>query len=246
VFIPTLPLDNVALVTVVGKRTKRIKKRALLEIYISEDKFERVFLISPRLISSGILGFLFSREYGITIDSVTKGFYYEKDGSRRGLSLDQSSVFLDARSNKQESKGDSSHSCCVTHDLHKPTARNGRLPTLHSAVRPRCDATHMEASGGYLLGRQLCFVFWYRVGHRSLLNVAVCNQVLLVGGVHEGKCPREIHSSQIEGLREDGATGFKEVNVGRLQPHSGSNGETLPPGFTLAEGGGLVRSGQYK
>jgi hypothetical protein len=41
-----------------------------------------------------------------------------------------------------ELKGDPTHnSFCVTHDLNTLAAGNDLLHTLHSAVRPRCDAT---------------------------------------------------------------------------------------------------------
>jgi hypothetical protein len=79
VTIPTSPLEGVVLITAFGKRTRRIKKQALLEFYIGEDKFESVFLISPQLINPAILGSSFTREYGITIDFVRKNFYYERE-----------------------------------------------------------------------------------------------------------------------------------------------------------------------
>jgi hypothetical protein len=34
VSVPTLPLDNVALVTAFGRRTKRIKRQALIEFFV--------------------------------------------------------------------------------------------------------------------------------------------------------------------------------------------------------------------
>jgi hypothetical protein len=112
--VPTLPLDNVALVTAFGRRTKRIKRQALIEFFVGEDKFETIFLISPQVINSAILSAAFAKEYGITIDFVTKCFYYEKDGSRRGHWFDQSSGSSDARNTQQESKGDPSYSCFVS------------------------------------------------------------------------------------------------------------------------------------
>jgi hypothetical protein len=109
VSVPTLPLDNVALVTAFGRRTKRIKRQALIEFFVGEDKFETIFLISPQLINSAILYSAFTKVYEITIDFVTKCFYYEKEGSRRGHSFDRSSGISDARNTEQELKGDPSY-----------------------------------------------------------------------------------------------------------------------------------------
>jgi hypothetical protein len=68
---PTLSLDSV---TAFGRRTKRIKRQALIEFFVCEDRFEAIFLIDPQLINSAILG-SFAKEYGIAIDFVTKYFY---------------------------------------------------------------------------------------------------------------------------------------------------------------------------
>jgi hypothetical protein len=106
VSVPTLPLDNVALVTAFGRLTKRIRKQGLLEFFVGEDRFETIFLISPQLINSAILGSSLARQYGITIDFMTKCFHYEKDGSMRGNSFEQSSGSLGAISNERELKGD--------------------------------------------------------------------------------------------------------------------------------------------
>jgi hypothetical protein len=59
--IPTLPLENVALVTAFGKHTRRIKKQALIEFKIGEDVFETVFLIAHQLTNQAILGHQFAR-----------------------------------------------------------------------------------------------------------------------------------------------------------------------------------------
>jgi hypothetical protein len=56
------------------------------------------------------------------------------------------------------------------------------------------------------------------VRHRFLLNGAAGDQVLSPDeGIYEEKCQRKIYSSQNEGLREDEATGFKEMYVGRIE-----------------------------
>jgi hypothetical protein len=73
---PKLTLDNVALVTAFGRRTKRIKKQALIEYFVCEDRFEAIFLISPQIINSASLGSSFAKECGITIDFVTKYVYF--------------------------------------------------------------------------------------------------------------------------------------------------------------------------
>jgi hypothetical protein len=77
--IPVLPLENVALVSAFGTRTRRIKKQALLEFCIGEDRFESVFLISPQLINPAILDASFAREYGTIID-------YERPWTTEGVS----------------------------------------------------------------------------------------------------------------------------------------------------------------
>jgi hypothetical protein len=102
VSVPTLPLDSVVLVTPFGIWTKRIKKQTLVGFFVGEDRFETIFFVSPQLINTIILDSSFAREYGITIDFVTKCFCYENDGSRRGHSFDQSSGLLDAQNNEQE------------------------------------------------------------------------------------------------------------------------------------------------
>jgi hypothetical protein len=69
----TLPLENVALVTAFGNRTRRItsKFQAYLEFCTGGDGFECVFLICPQLTGSeAILGCDYAHEYGIVIDFV--------------------------------------------------------------------------------------------------------------------------------------------------------------------------------
>jgi hypothetical protein len=63
----TLPLDNAALVTAFGSRTKRIKKQELVGFFVGEDRFESIFLISPQLTNSAILGSSFARSMGILL-----------------------------------------------------------------------------------------------------------------------------------------------------------------------------------
>ena len=164
--VPTLPLENVALVTAFGRRTKRIKKQALIQFFVGEDRFEAIFLICPQLINSAILGSSFAKEYGISIDFVTKCFYYKRDGSRKGHSFDQSSGPSGARNDEQESKRGPPQKCfCVTHDLKTPTVDNDQL---HSAVQPSCDPTQTGAGrkGKRCLAEEescfeLCYCEWW-------------------------------------------------------------------------------------
>jgi hypothetical protein len=45
--IPILPVEGVVLVTAFGRRSKRIRKQALLEFEIGQNVFETILLISP-------------------------------------------------------------------------------------------------------------------------------------------------------------------------------------------------------
>jgi hypothetical protein len=54
--ISVLPLENVVLVTASGRRTKKIRKQALIEFKIGENEFEGVFMISPQLVNDAIIG----------------------------------------------------------------------------------------------------------------------------------------------------------------------------------------------
>jgi hypothetical protein len=47
--IPILPVEGVVLVTAFGRRSKRIRRQALLEFEIGQDVFETILLVSPRL-----------------------------------------------------------------------------------------------------------------------------------------------------------------------------------------------------
>jgi hypothetical protein len=111
VSVPTLPPDNVALITAFGRRTAGPH----YIFFVDEDRFDAIFLISTQLINSNILGSSFTKEYGSTIDFVTKCLYYEKDGSRREHSFDRSFGSLKSRNNEQELKGDASHNCFSCH-----------------------------------------------------------------------------------------------------------------------------------
>jgi hypothetical protein len=45
--IPILPVESVVLITAFGKKSNKIRKQALVEFNLGEDKFEANFLISP-------------------------------------------------------------------------------------------------------------------------------------------------------------------------------------------------------
>jgi hypothetical protein len=62
--VPVLPLENVVLVTAFGRRSRKIRSQALVDI------FEGVFMISPQLTSEAIIGCQLLKEYGINIHSV--------------------------------------------------------------------------------------------------------------------------------------------------------------------------------
>jgi len=45
-----LKLQNTVLITAFGSRSQRIKKQAFIPFFISDDRFEHIFLVSSRLI----------------------------------------------------------------------------------------------------------------------------------------------------------------------------------------------------
>jgi hypothetical protein len=60
--IPVLPVENVILVTAFSKRSKRIRRQALLEFSIGDDVFETTFMISAQLANDAIIGCQFLKE----------------------------------------------------------------------------------------------------------------------------------------------------------------------------------------
>jgi hypothetical protein len=76
--IPTLPVESVVLITAFGKKSNKIRKQALLEFNLGEDKFEANFLLSPQLINEAILGCQFMKEYGIGLSFETESLSYIK------------------------------------------------------------------------------------------------------------------------------------------------------------------------
>jgi hypothetical protein len=62
-----LPVENVVLITAFERRSKKIRKQALLEFTIREDCFQGVFMISPQLTNEVIIDCQLMEEYGIKI-----------------------------------------------------------------------------------------------------------------------------------------------------------------------------------
>jgi hypothetical protein len=81
--IPVLPVENVILVTAFGKRSKRIRRQALLEFSISHDVFETTFMISAQLANDAIIGSQFLKEYGFRINFDAETFTYVREGISR-------------------------------------------------------------------------------------------------------------------------------------------------------------------
>jgi hypothetical protein len=66
--IPTLPGENVGLVTAFGRRSNKIKTQALIEFTMGEDEFESIFLISSQLTHDVILGCQLLKEHSMNIN----------------------------------------------------------------------------------------------------------------------------------------------------------------------------------
>jgi hypothetical protein len=91
------------LITAFGKRSKRIKSQALVEFEIGEELFEGVFLISPQLINSAIIGCQFLKEYGITINFERESISYSRDGSIKEHRFSQQPGCQEVRSDDRTS-----------------------------------------------------------------------------------------------------------------------------------------------
>ena len=63
-----LPVQSVVLMSAFGNKTSRVKRQAMISFTINGDEFENNFLISPQLVSPGILGADFLYEYKLSID----------------------------------------------------------------------------------------------------------------------------------------------------------------------------------
>jgi hypothetical protein len=66
--IPILSVEGVVLVAAFGRRSKRIRRQAILEFEISQNVFETILVVSPQLNNGTIFDCQFLRENGVTID----------------------------------------------------------------------------------------------------------------------------------------------------------------------------------
>jgi hypothetical protein len=87
--IPTLPVENVRLVTVFGKRSKKIKTQALIEFTLGEDEFKGIFMISPQLTNDVIFGCQLLREYSMNINFEKGTISYVRDNTNKQVEFVQ-------------------------------------------------------------------------------------------------------------------------------------------------------------
>jgi hypothetical protein len=90
--IPTLPLENVVLVTAFGKKSNRVKRQALIPFAIGTETFETNFFVSPQLINDAILGCQFMRDYGINLNFERGTFTYAAGGEAKEQTFYQTSA----------------------------------------------------------------------------------------------------------------------------------------------------------
>ena len=69
--------------TAFGRRSKRIRRQALLEFSIGHDVFETIFMISSQLANDAIIGCRFLKEYGFRINFDSETFTYVREGISR-------------------------------------------------------------------------------------------------------------------------------------------------------------------
>jgi hypothetical protein len=81
--VPTLPVEGVVLVSAFGRRSKRIRRQALIEFSIGRDVFETIVFVSSQLNNDAILGCQFLRESGVTINFGSETFTYVRHGETR-------------------------------------------------------------------------------------------------------------------------------------------------------------------
>jgi hypothetical protein len=77
--IPTLPVENVTLVTAFGKRSNRVRKQVMVTFIVRTEEFEANFFISPQLVNEAILGCQFIKNYGINLNFERGSFSYFRD-----------------------------------------------------------------------------------------------------------------------------------------------------------------------
>jgi hypothetical protein len=81
--VPTLLVEGVVFVTAFGRRSKRIRRQALIDFYIGRDVFETIVLVSSQVNIDAILGCQFLRENGVTINFRSETFTYVRNGETR-------------------------------------------------------------------------------------------------------------------------------------------------------------------
>jgi cystathionine beta-lyase family protein involved in aluminum resistance len=63
-----------------GKRSKRIRRQALIEFTVGNDLFEGVFMITPQLTNETIIGCQLLKEYFISLNFAKESFSYAREG----------------------------------------------------------------------------------------------------------------------------------------------------------------------
>lgn len=120
-----LPINNVVLLNAFGGKTSRIKKQVYLEFTMGSGVFEHIFLVSPQLVSDGILGSDFAIENKIIMDFDNKCIRYLRGNEIKSVEFSNQVLEREAaRSERVE--GDSSPSNSVTHE-DKTFAENHNL-----------------------------------------------------------------------------------------------------------------------
>ena len=97
-----LKLQSTVLVTAFGSRSRRIKKQVYIQIFIGDDCFEHVFLVSGQLMESLLIGAYFLQEYGVVVNFKTSCLMYEIE---RNLKECKFTSKVEARMEPQENIG---------------------------------------------------------------------------------------------------------------------------------------------
>jgi hypothetical protein len=78
-----LKLQSTVLVTAFGSRSRRIKKEVYIPLFIGDDCFEHVLLVSGQLIESLLIGADLLQEYGMVVNFETNCLKYEMEGNMK-------------------------------------------------------------------------------------------------------------------------------------------------------------------
>ena len=138
-------INNAVLITAFGNRTKRLKKQVYLEFAIGQDVFENVFLVSPQLIGSVIIGCDFARDCGLIIDFNAECIKYKRDGilRKQGFSQRRRAEVDDSISLPQECVLNDTLPRLVTPESHIPPVSE---PEPLTAVRSSFEGSHSNNS----------------------------------------------------------------------------------------------------